>query len=160
MDKKEGAYICCFIGHRKLNQTKDLIQKLELIIEDLHLKEKVNYFLFGSKSEFNDICYTVVSKLKEKYPNIKRIYVRAEYPDINNEYMSYLLKYYDDTYYPQEIKGAGRLSYVKRNFNMINKSDFCVIYYSDECLPKTHKSGTELALKYAVSKNKNIILLP
>ena len=74
---------CCFFGHRKIKETKELKSKLIELIEKLIAEEKVDTFLFGSKSQFNSLCKEIVTEIKEKYPNIKRIYVRAEYPYIS-----------------------------------------------------------------------------
>ena len=149
---------CCFIGHRKINETEELKQKLYQIIENLITNEKVNTFLFGSKSQFNTLCLDIVTKIKEKYPHIKRVYVRAEYPFINKDYKEYLLQNYEDTYYPQSIENAKKAVYIKRNYEMINTSDFCIIYYNNKNTP--YKSGTKIALDYAIKKQKNIIVLP
>ena len=151
---------CCFFGHRTINETEELKSKLIEIIERLIVEKKVDTFLFGSKSRFNSLCLELVSEIKEKYPHIKRIYVRAEYPDINEQYTNYLLKSYEETYYPENILGSGRAVYVKRNFEMINKSRFCVVYYDEQFAPTTRKSGTKIALDYAIKKEKSIILLP
>lgn len=103
---------CCFFGHRKINETEELKSKLIEIIEKLIVDEKVDTFLFGSKSRFNSLCQETVTEIKEKYPHIKRVYVRAEYPDINEHYKNYLLESYEDTYYPEKILNSGRASYV------------------------------------------------
>ena len=115
---------CCFFGHRTINETEQLKNKLYEIIEMLIIYENVDTFLFGSKSRFNDLCYELVSAVKEKHSHIKRIYVRAEYPYINNDYKNYLLKSYEDTYYPEKILNSGRAVYVERNCEMIDKSQF------------------------------------
>ncbi len=41
---------CCFFGHRTINETEELKERLTEIIEKLIVKEKVDTFLFGSKS--------------------------------------------------------------------------------------------------------------
>ena len=147
----------CFFGHRTINETEKLKSKLMEIIERLIVDENVDTFLFGSKSQFNSLCLKLVTKIKEKYPHIKRIYVRAEYPDANEQYTNYLLESYEDTYYPEHMIGSGRASYVERNYEMINKSHFCIVYYDEENAPTTRKSGTKIALDYAVKKRKNMI---
>ncbi len=149
--------ICCFIGHRNITETAELKKNLMKKIETLILNENVDTFLFGSKSNFNNLCLKVVTKLKELYPNIKRIYVRAEYPYISAQYKDYLLKNYEDTYYPQKIIGSGKAAYVKRNYEMIDKSLFCIVYYNEQNAPTTRKSGTKIALDYAIKKHKKII---
>ena len=151
---------CCFIGHRKIKDTSELRMELYNSIEQLITEENVDTFLFGSKSDFNSLCHGLVTKIKEKHPHIKRIYVRAEYPDINEQYTNYLLESYEDTYYPEKIIGAGKAVYVERNCEMINKSRFCIFYYYKQNAPTTRKSGTEIALNYAVRHNKEIIKYP
>ena len=79
-------YTCCFFGHRKITETDELKSNLYSEIEKLIINEKVNTFLFGSKSQFDDLCHTIVTELKEKYPYIKRVYVRAEFPYIDDSY--------------------------------------------------------------------------
>ncbi len=146
---------CCFFGHRKIEITNTLVKNLYNTLEALILENQVNTFLFGSKSQFDTLCYQVVSNLKEKYCYIKRVYVRAEFPYINDDYASYLLKYYEESYFPNNILKAGRASYVERNYEMINKSNFCVIYFNDNYT--LAKSGTKLAYNYAYKNNKTII---
>ena len=148
---------CCFFGHREINETEELKTKLIEIIEKLIVDENVDTFLFGSKSRFNSLCRELVTEMKEKYSHIKRIYVRAEYPDINEQYTNYLLESYEDTYYPEHIRKSGKAAYVERNYEMINKSKFCIVYYDEQNAPTTRKSGTKIALDYAVIKGKQII---
>lgn len=70
-------YTCCFFGHRKINETEELKTALYEVIEKLIVEKRVNTFLFGSKSQFDSLCLEIVTKIKEKHPYIKRIYVRA-----------------------------------------------------------------------------------
>lgn len=151
---------CCFIGHRKIEDTLELRRELYDSIERLITEEKVDTFLFGSKSRFNDLCYGLLTAIKEKHPHIKRIYVRAEYSYIDDSYKEYLLKYYEDTYYPEKIIGAGKAVYVERNCEMINNSRFCIFYCDELNAPTTRKSGTKIALDYAVRNKKEIIKFP
>ena len=153
-------HTCCVFGHRTITETEELHTRLYDIIEKMILRENVDTFLFGSKSRFNDFCFDCVTRIKEKYPHIKRIYVRAEYPYISEHYKNYLLENYEDTYYPEKIIGSGRAVYIKRNYEMINNSHFCIVYYDDKNVPDNRKSGTKIALDYAVKKGKHIIKLP
>ena len=160
---------CCFFGHRKIDETTELKDKLCGIIENLIVNEKVDTFFFGSKSQFDDLCHKVVTELKEKYPHIKRIYVRSAFQHIPDWYEDSLLQHYEDTYFPEHMENAGRASYVERNQEMINKSDFCIVYYDENYAPPKRKnsrrdltdyqprSGTKIAYDYAVKKKKIII---
>ncbi len=154
---------CCFIGHRKIRQTHELEETLLKTVEALISEEGFDTFLFGSKSEFNSLCYEIVTGLKEKYPHIRRIYVRAEFPYIDSSYHAYLLERYEDTYFPPNMVAAGKAVYVERNCQMINKSQVCILYYSPNyTLPmqKTSRvlnSGTKIAYDHGVKKKKRII---
>ena len=148
---------CCFFGHRTINVTEELKKNLIEIIENLILENRVDTFLFGSKSQFNSLCLKTVTELKEKHPHIKRVYVRAEYPYINDEYKNYLLESYEDTYYPEKILNSGKVVYIKRNFEMIDNSHYCIVYYDEQNAPTTRKSGTKIALDYAIKQSKKII---
>ncbi len=148
---------CCFFGHRKINETVELKLNLIEIIKRLIVDENVDTFLFGSKSRFNNLCHELVTEIKEKYPHIKRVYVRAEYPYISEHYKNYLLESYEDTYYPERIQNSGRASYIERNYEMIDNSHYCVVYYDALNALTTRKSGTKIALDYAVKKGKKII---
>ena len=157
-----------FFGHRKINETPELTERLESVIESLIKEKAVNIFYFGSKSEFDSLCLKVVTDLKEKYPHIKRIYVRAEFPYIDDSYKKYLLESYEDTYYPEKMINAGRAAYVERNYEMIDNSSYCICYYDENYAPQKRrnsrrdltdyqpKSGTKLAYDYAVSRRLTV----
>ncbi len=160
---------CCFFGHRKIKDTVRLRARLLSVIEGLLTEEGTDTFLFGSKSEFNSLCHEIVTDLKEKHPHIKRVFVRAEYPFIGEKYREYILKDYEDTYFPEYMINAGKAAYVERNLEMIDKSGICVVYYNpDYELPyrkegqfelsrRLPKSGTKIAYEYAVRKKAVII---
>lgn len=148
---------CCFIGHRAIYGTEQLKSPLCEIIEKLIVEKNVDTFLFGSKSRFNSLCLEIVTKTKEKYPHIKRVYVRAEYQYIDENYKKYLLQDYEDTYYPEKISNSGKLAYIKRNYEMINNSHFCIMYYDEQIAQLYRKSGTKIALDYAIKQDKEII---
>lgn len=166
--------VACFIGHRKISVDEAFISDLKDCIRELITDKNFDTFLFGSRSEFDDICLKAVTALKNDYPDIRRVYVRAAYPYISDDYKKYLLTFYDETYMPDTITKAGKASYVERNQHMIDRSNLCVFYY-DECYtppkkqirqshflptPKTHsKSGTKLAYQYAMTQKKAILNL-
>lgn len=101
---------------------------------------------------------------EKKYPHIKRIYVRAEFPYIDDSYRNYLLERFEDTYYPEKMIDAGKAAYIERNYEMINKSKYCIVFYDENYVPPKRKhsrkdlieyqpqSGTKLAYEYAVKK--------
>lgn len=174
---------CCFIGHRKINYSKELEEKLEKIIENLIIEFNVFTFLFGSRSEFNDLCHKVVTKLKEKYPKVRRVMYtcKSESCTLENEREKFeqliskfigsnseLLGYEEECEFKTKYV-SGRASYIERNQAMINESDYCIFYYDEfynlplKKISKQGKSyykansGTKLAFNYAKRKNKKII---
>ena len=167
--RNESMKKCCFFGHRKINKTDELVNKLTEAIEKLIVENSVETFLFGSKSQFDDLCYKIVSELKEKHTHIKRVYVRSSFADADESYLKYLLEFYEETYFPEKIRKAGKASYVERNQEMIDKSDYCICYYDENYQPPMRKrcnrattsyqpkSGSKIAYDYAMKKKINII---
>ncbi len=159
---------CCFIGHRKIENTDGVKEKLTEVISQLIL-QGVSVFYFGSRSEFDDLAWDAVTELKAQNQAIKRIYVRSAFAHISESYKKYLLESYEDTYMPKVVENAGKASYVERNQAMIDTSPICVFYYNESYAPPRRKnskrdrtdyqpkSGTKLAYDYAVKRNKTII---
>ncbi len=163
--------ICCFLGHRKIDNADKIAAELYTVAEHLITDNNITTFLFGSKSQFDRLCHKVITELKERYPNIQRIYVRAEYQHIDDNYTDYLLESYEETYYSNKAIGGGKAVYVERNCEMIDKSDICIMYYKEDYQPPMRKnskrdlfayqpkSGTAIAYEYAKRKHKEIINL-
>lgn len=158
----------CFIGHRKINDTPQLWERLDDIITELTENGTVN-FLFGDRSEFNDLCFNIVGINKKIHPEIKRIKFRVNYEDADDYTMQFLTGDYDETVFPENAVGSGKNVYIKRNMALIDESEVCVFYYDENYTPPRRKndkkamgdyqpnSGTALAYKYALRKNKIIV---
>ena len=165
---------CSFFGHRNIDVNKNLEQKIKDYVEDLIIKCNIQTFLFGSKSNFNDLCHLVVSELKVKYPNIKRVCytcksegctLESEREKLEKRYSSILNKEvrligFEEEFAHKTKYNAGRASYIERNQAMIDDSDFCIFYYNLNYVPLTKtNSGTKLAYEYALRRKKNVINL-
>lgn len=157
----------CFIGHRTIEKTEELVSSLKNTVVSL-IEKGATTFLFGSMSEFDSLSWEIVTALQKNYPHIKRVYVRSTYPQIDEPYKEYLLERYEETYFPPKLLNAGRSSYVERNYEMINQSTYCVFYYNEGYSPLKQRSynklsqtkrnsGTKIAYTYAMKKNKKII---
>lgn len=154
-----------------------------IVVEDLIVNHNVITFLFGSRSDFDFICHLIVTKLKEKYPFIKRIaytcknetcvlelekekwekiYSRIEKKEVH--LLGVEEEFEHKTKYTSE-----KASYIERNMAMIDDSDYCVFYYDENYMPEMRKrskhnmneyqpkSGTKIAYNYAKQKRKNLI---
>ena len=175
--------ICCFIGHREIENEIEIERILRILIEDLIVNNGVDTFLFGSRSDFNYLCLSIVTELKKKYPHIKRVgyscrsecyYLESEREKWEKYYSEKQNKevhlYCVDEEYDHKTKyTAGKASYVERNKAMIDDSDLCVVYYKEDYLPekrkysKRHltyyqpKSGTRLAFEYIKQRRKDYV---
>ncbi len=146
-----------FIGHRTFTETAALKARLANTIEALIINEAADTFYFGSKSKFDELCYEIVTKLRQTYPYIRRIFVRGEYEYIDESYQNYLLTLYEESFFASTAHGAGRVSYIKRNEAVIEACDILVVYYDHAYRPPSANSGTKLAVDYAKRKKKQII---
>ncbi len=156
----------CFIGHRKIENTPELRKRLWKILHDL-IENGTKNFIFGDHSEFNDLCYEMVTTLKEQYPEIKRKKFRKDYEDADDYTMQFLKNELEENVCPKGLGNAGRAGYIERNQAMICESDICVFYYGETYRPaprrnnpnliKQPKSGTAIAFRYAQTKKKTII---
>lgn len=163
--------VACFIGHRTITVTDELCERIKSTVLDLIDNQGVDTFLFGSRNQFDELCLKIVTEIKEIRPQIRRIYVRAEYPYISKDYEDYLLESYDATYIPESVVDAGKAAYVERNYHMIDKADLCIFYYDENYKPplkpatrgritrEQPKSGTKVAYEYATLKKKRMLNL-
>lgn len=173
----------CFIGHRNVELDDDKVEKLRTVIENLIIKNHIQIFLFGSRSDFDFICHNIITELKAKYLFIqRRCYTCKSESCILESEREHWEKVY--SYFRKrevhllgveeevEFKNkwtAGKASYVERNQAMINDSDLCIFYYDENYKPKERKyskrcfasyqpkSGTSLAYNYAKQKKKEMI---
>ena len=175
--------VCSFFGHRKIEITEELKNRVKKVVEDCIVNYNVSTFLFGSKSDFDYLCHLVVTELKTKYPNIKRVsYTCRNETCVLESKREELEKIYSkvrktevhllgvESEYEHKTKYvSGKASYVERNQAMINDSDFCIFYYDEDYQPKLRKqskssmicyqpkSGTALAYAYAKQKKKFLL---
>ena len=159
---------CSFFGHRNTLQTEGLKHKLRETVERLIVEERVDAFLFGSRSKFDELCHIVVTELKEKYPRIQRIAYLCKHETACLVGAGMSLKHqikeltgrdvyvaeYEDIKKSDRINSAGRAAYVERNQLMINHSKIIIIYQK-----KFLQGGTKIACKYAQQKAREIIFV-
>lgn len=170
---------CCFIGHRNVQATEELIKRIDDCLQSL-IDDGVRIFLFGSKSKFDTLCHERVTEMRKRYPDIKRIAYtcKSEYAVKRKEKdeleriakrvtkREIRLKDYDGEKQSKRLERAGKASYVERNEDMINESEYCVFFYDPVYLPPKRKerkggseyqpsSGTALAYEYADKRKKS-----
>ena len=160
---------CSFFGHRDTPQTEELKQKVRETVERLIVEERVDTFLFGSRSNFDELCYIVVTELKEKYPHIQRIAylckhesgcLAGEGKDEQRRIKELAgrdvyVREFEDIKKSDRVNSAGRAAYVERNYWMINDSDFVVVHLEEG--RNDGKSGSRLAYKYSLRQKKSML---
>lgn len=141
---------CSFFGHSKITITNELKNKLYTILENLIINENITHYCFGGLGEFDELCWQIVTDLKNKYTHIKRIYFTQstrppkwlkenEYEQIINLDLDYDF-WYTRIYF--------------RNCEIVNRSNIVIFYVNH-----TEQSGAFKMLKYAIRKKKRYINL-
>lgn len=145
---------CSCFGHSKIEITKEFEENLKSTFERLITKENVKYFYFGGFGMFDDLCHTIITELKNKYPDIYRIFCLS---DPRHQRLNKRPKWIKDEDYEAIVYLDLSFDYwytriYFRNCEMINKSDFVVFYVNH-----SQRSGAYKAMQYAIKKKKNII---
>ena len=145
--------ICSFFGHRDIEITDELKATTTAeILKSVDLGCRI--FYFGGYGDFDELCYQIVSEIKEKNPflNIQRIYCVAQerYLYKNSRYF-HRENYENVIYLPPSFDGWYKSIYF-RNCAMIDNSDF-VIFYAEQ----RENSGAYKAYQYAKKKKDKYI---
>ena len=123
--------------------------------------------MFGSRSDFNWLCFDILKELQQTHSDI----VCVAYNTKNEDFAYGGDTRFNEVYKPESLYVSGKASYVERNRIMIDNSDACVFYYNKDYRPKqrlisdksiagvwtSKQSDTALAYEYAVKKKKRII---
>lgn len=151
----ELDYICSVFGHNDLFDDENWLRaRLERVFLDLIVMHNVKTFLFGGFSRFDFLCYEVVSKLKEQFGFIERVYCveneRLMRPNKRPMWMSE--KTYEKIIYLEPDFKYWYTQIYYRNVEMIKASDYVVVY-----IRKTERSGAYKTYEYAKKAKKKII---
>ena len=64
--------LCCFIGHRKIDITPKITERLKSVVKKL-VDNGYTRFLFGSRGEFYEYAFDIVSEIKKERSEITRV---------------------------------------------------------------------------------------
>ena len=189
-DEKESELLkmkkitCCFFGHRTITVTEGLKKRLRTILKDLIENKGVRRFIFGSRSDFDALCHTILTEIKNTSEMagseqiVRVVYLtKSEYAPLEKDRkrdekairevakIEITLQGYEEIYKPQCVFSAGKAAYIERNQKMCDDSEYCIFYFDKQYKPaldcksgaaKTGASGTALMYVYARLKKKNI----
>ena len=144
---------CSVFGHRKIVVDKNLVEKLTVVIGNL-IKNGYDTFYFGGFGMFDDLCYQIVSKLKETHNHIKRIFCLFDprHLRINKRPEWLKSEEYEEIIYLDLTFDWWYNRIYYRNCAMIDKSDIVLFY-----IRRNKNSGAYKAYKYATKNKKTII---
>ena len=151
----EKIKICSFFGHKDTEISTELYARTkEQILRAIELGCRT--FYFGGYSSFDELCYTIVTQIKNEQPQlqIKRIYCVAMEKYLRKRVRYFTPESYDEIIYLMPSFEGWYKSIYFRNCAMIDASDF-VIFYAEE----RESSGAYKAYKYAKSKKKATVNL-
>ena len=147
---------CCVFGHRDMTFDEKDRELLYNLFEYMIVNKNIYIFLFGGFDDFDDLAHKVATKLKEKYPFIKRVYICEDYEFISRPHKR--PKWLKDEdyevfeYFDMRYTGFYQRIYF-RNCEIIDHNNYCVFCVDEN----VEYSGAKEALEYAKRKKKEII---
>ena len=139
--------ICTFIGHRDTPNNIKTVLKSTII--ELIEKYSVNEFYVGNHGNFDSMVISSIKEISKFFPHISYTMVLAYIPQ-NKE----LCEDYSHTIYPDILENTPpKFAIKKRNYWMIEKSDFLVCYVNNKLT-----NACEY-LEKAIKKKKTVINL-
>ncbi|MFI3229024.1 MAG: hypothetical protein R3Y23_02505 [Bacillota bacterium] len=145
--------ICSCFGHRDVELTPELEKAIADTVASL-FQQGASIFYFGGFGDFDKYCHTAVTRMKEKHPNIKRVYCLEDERYLRESKRPKYLKaedYEEFIYIPLKYDyWYTRIYY--RNLEIMDSSDFIIFYIRNE-----EKSGAYKCYKYARQNKFNII---
>ena len=141
-------YVCCFTGHRNIEQAEKerLVAVLDEVIEKL-CASGVTVFRAGGAIGFDTLAALKVIEKKQKYPSIKlHLFLPCKnqtdkWNGYNMEAYEFIMSNADDITYTSEQYTRGCM--LHRDRCMVNGSSFCVAFCEKA------EGGTAYTLNYA-----------
>ena len=150
------TYTVAFFGHRYIDNSFQIADRLDIIIEKLIKEKPFVEFLVGKDGEFDQLVSSAIRRAKRNFRDDNSFHIlvlpypKAQYVD-NIESFE---EYYDEI----EICEASSAAHFKaaiqiRNREMVDRADLIV------CCIDHESGGAYQTVKYAKKQNKEIINL-
>lgn len=149
-----GKTCSCF-GHSEVEITDDLILRARIEIEKA-IADGVRTFLFGGRSDFDDLCYDLVTEQKKANPQlgIRRVFCFALDRDLRRPPHWFIRKEYEALECPVKAIDNWYRAIFFRNVAMIDQSDLVLFW-----VERRENSGAYKTYRYAVGEHKRIVNL-
>jgi len=149
-------YTVSFFGHRRIENTLEIENRLEQFIRTLLREREYVEFLVGRDGEFDQLVSSVIRRCKRGYrsDNSAHIcvlpYLTAEFRDNEESFRAY----YDEIEVCEAAAGSHyKNAHQTRNRAMVDRSDFVVL-----CIQQV-SGGAWQTMKYAKKQGKPYINL-
>lgn len=148
--------ICSFFGHKEITITEDLKNRIRGILDQMIKNENFTVFYFGGFGMFDDLCWQIITELKDKYMHIKRVFclVDPRHQRISKRPKCLKVEDYEEFIYLDLEFDWWYTRIYYRNCEIVNQSDFIVFYANDVA-----SSGAYKIYQYAKKNRKNLINL-
>ena len=145
--------VCSCFGHFTVEITDELKASTSKEI-DKAIDRGIRIFLFGGRSDFDDLVYDIVSEIKSQNSqlNLKRIFCFPLDKQLRKPPNWFQRKAYEGYECPAKDFDWWYTSIYYRNCAMIDQSDL-VLFYAEE----RENSGAYKAYKYAVKVHKYLV---
>lgn len=146
---------CSCFGHSVVDITDELIERTRTEI-DRAIRDGVRIFLFGGRSDFDDLCYDLVTEKKNADPklNIERVFCFALEKQLAKPPVWFVQKEYEALECPTKHFDYWYTAIYFRNLAMVDRSDLALFYAEQR-----KNSGAYKTYLYAVKKHKRIVNL-
>lgn len=153
MDTTEKT--CSCFGHSEVDITDDLIARTRAAI-DKAVADGIRIFLFGGRSDFDDLCYDLVSEKRNAEPqlNIKRVFCFALDKQLRKPPRWFIKKEYEALECPTKDFDYWYTAIYYRNLAMIDQSDLILFW-----VEQRENSGAYKTYLYAFKKHKRFVNL-
>lgn len=146
--------ICSIFSQSKVEVTDELKLSIQIIIEELIVKHNFGIFCFSGLSDFDKLCWNIISKYKLKYKNVYRIFCVDTLTDLNNSYLIPMSSVLFDNYVYFDYNIPQKNNYTKKIIVMSLNSDYSIFYVN-----KLIKSNISKVYKKLIVFKKNIVNL-
>ncbi len=150
------VYTVAFFGHRNIDHSFQIEDRLDIIIRRLIREKAYVEFLVGRNGEFDQYVSSAIIRAKRKYRDDNSFHILV-LPYVTAEYLNNAQSfedYYDEIEICQESAHAHFKSAIKiRNRKMVDRADLII------CCIDRESGGAYQTIRYAQKQNKKIINL-
>ena len=144
---KGQIMIITFCGHSNYASNSKDANRLLKLIEKVAKTEQVDFY-FGGYGNFDAFALKCAKTYKLSHPNAKLIFITPYLDKWLDTRKDFIKTRYDEIIYPELERTPQRLSILKRNEWMVDKSDYLF------CYVRNHYGGAYKTLLYAHKQKK------